>query len=339
MNISLKELTHLFAHPQEYALELDGEVVPLCTDGVKVRRSNSNIEFALIHNGEHYLLTLPMTIGYLQHCQITESAIERAATTLFTDYRLDRRSLLRGERYCVAKVVVQHLPSGAPFKEYLDRANRDQIREIYGAIALLEEQLSRVKATFTSLSPDDIVVGDDGLLYPFRYQKLKFCRATAQRWSGSLCRWIHGRYGVDPQEATTPSGCYYHRDFYEGHLYSGTLHEDRVVVEDPTGYGFVDGDNRSVIPSIYIWADRFREGRAEVQTSDGFGLIDTDGREVIPTIYESLAYNDDSGITAARKCGQWAYFSYCGEQLTPFTDEYPDEEITLERILRGGGGS
>lgn len=332
MNVSFKELTHLFAHPQEYALELDGETFPLCADEAKVRRSNSNIEVAFAHNGESYLLTLPMMTGYLQHCQITESAIERAATTLFTDYRLDRRSLLRGESYCVAKMVIQHLPSGAPLTEYLDRADRDQIRHIYGAVTLLVEQLNRVRATFTSLSPDDIVVGDDGLLYPFRYQRLKFCRPTAQRWSRSLRSWIHGRYGVDPEEVTMPSGGYYHRDLYEGHLYSGTLHEDRVVVEDPTGYGFVDGDNRAAIPSIYIWADRFREGRAEVQTSDGFGLIDTDGREVIPTIYDSLAYNDDSGITAARKGGRWAYFSYCGEQLTPFTDDYPDEEITLSTL-------
>lgn len=125
-------------------------------------------------------------------------------------------------------------------------------------------------------------------------------------------------------------------EYLAGHLYVGALHEDRAVVEDLTGFGYVDSDNNPVIESKYIWADRFREGRAEVESREGFGLIDTDGGVVIPAIYESLGYNPQSGVSTVRKEGRWAYFSYSGEQLTPFADEYLDEELPLDEILAMG---
>ncbi len=133
-----------------------------------------------------------------------------------------------------------------------------------------------------------------------------------------------------------PCGDVANHDMYGGHLYSSTPHEDRVAVEDVTGFGFVDGDNNPVIASIYRWVDDFREGRAEVESEEGFGIIDIDGGVVIPAVYESISYNADSGITAARRGGMWAYFSYVGVQLTPFVIDYPDEEITLDGVVALG---
>jgi peptidyl-prolyl cis-trans isomerase SurA len=55
------------------------------------------------------------------------------------------------------------------------------------------------------------------------------------------------------------------------------MHEGLAAVEHPTGWGFVDSDNRIVIEPKYEWVNDFREGRAEVQAAEGMGLIDKRG--------------------------------------------------------------
>ncbi|MFI3289962.1 MAG: WG repeat-containing protein [Rikenellaceae bacterium] len=341
MNISLKELTHLFAQPQNYAIEFEGGILPLYGDGVKMSRSNDNVEFLVERAQDRYLITIAMTTGYLDRCNLLESAIAKMGTTLFTPYKVERRRIsshsspianIRG------KMVIQTIPQGWLLSDHLKESTEEEIQNIFGTLRYLEEQLRNMQASFSTLCPEDIIVGDDGLLYPFRYQKLRF-NQTDGRGCDKLRAWIEESSGVkelpNAQPSAQPSARYLPQELFEGHLYTSTPHEDRVVVEDPTGFGYVDSSNRSVIPSVYLWADDFREGRAEVQTADGFGLIDTDGGVVIPAIYDSLGYNDESGITAVRKGDRWAYFSYCGERLTPFVDEYPNEDIRLDEIVKG----
>ncbi len=336
MNISLKDLTHLFAQPQNYAIEFRGGVLPLYGNGVKMSRSNDNVEFMVERSQDRYLITIAMTTGYLERCISLESAIAKMSTTLFTPYQVERRRIsshsspianIRG------KMVIQTLPQGWLLSDYLKRGNEEEIQSVYSALRYLEEQLQNMQASFTTLQPEDIIIGDDGLLYPFRYQKLRF-NQTDDRGCAKLRELIEQNYGVKELPSAPLCARYLPQELFEGHLYTGTLHEDRVVVEDPTGFGYVDSSNRSVIPSVYLWADDFREGRAEVQTADGFGLIDTDGGVVIAPIYDSLGYNADTGVTAVRKDNRWAYFSYRGERLTPFVDEYPNEDIRLEEITK-----
>ncbi|HBX90708.1 MAG TPA: hypothetical protein DEH06_05235, partial [Alistipes sp.] len=59
-----------------------------------------------------------------------------------------------------------------------------------------------------------------------------------------------------------------------GHRWVSRTFEGLVCVEDETGYGYVDTQNRPVIPARFRWAGDFREGRAEVETDEGMGLID-----------------------------------------------------------------
>ncbi len=335
MNLFFKEFVDLYAHPQNYTLEFDGSIIPLSGSEVGVRRSNNYIEFIVKHNGAKYLLTIAMTSGYLERCEAIESGIARMATTLFTPFTLHRCRISSAAGNFMAKVFVQPIPEGRSLVEYIDGCDEERVNELYGAIRYLEERLSNMRASFSTLLSDDVVVGDDGLIYPFRYHKLRFYHGDEPLMGCSALRnWLYNNSSIEESRSITPRLTYLNRELYEGHLYSGTPHEDRVVVEDTTGYGYVDSDNSPVIPSVYLWADDFREGRAEVQTAEGFGVIDTDGKVVIAPIYESIGYNDATGITRVRKDDLWAYFSYVGSQLTPFTDEYPDEDITMLDLIQ-----
>ncbi len=341
MDISIKGLTRLFAHPQSYTLELDGGGCPIVIRGCDVVRYNSYVELIVNQDDSTQLLiTIPMTSGAMERALSLENSISRVASTLFTSYRVGEVyiSSCQNVNECqLTKAIIQQIPQGELLSDFLEGASAEQIHEILGAAKLLDESLHSAKASFATLKPSGIVVGDDGLLYPFRYHKLTITSGDEPTIvGGSLVRWIEHMYGVNGASSVAPVNRYYDRDLCEGHLYLGSMHEDRMVVEDATGFGYVDGCNHPVIASNYIWVDAFREGRAEVEGEQGFGLIDTDGNEVIPTIYESLGYNHESGITAVRHGGKWAYFSYNGEQLTPFEVVYPDEDITLAAVLKFG---
>ena len=91
-----------------------------------------------------------------------------------------------------------------------------------------------------------------------------------------------------------------------------------MCVEDESGFGFVDLDNRPVIPSVYLWAGDFHEGRAEVQTAEGMGLIDRDGNHVLPPEYEIVEYDPATSTIRARRDGLWARFDYSGKQVSRF---------------------
>lgn len=327
MDLSLRELTNIFTNPELYSIRIGDEVISLGGEGVKVHRSNKYIEIL----SAKYIITIAMTVSFSRRCKALEKELSRVTTSLFTPYKVCWRRILSASREDIfADIVVQELPEGVLLSQYLECANEDEIREIYSTIDLLEESLDALQASFSALSTDDIIVGSDGLLYLFRYNNLHLKRQSSEE---SGCEQLRKLLPIDSSTHSAPSAKYQKRDHYTGHLSTDSFHEDRAVVEDPTGTGYVDSSNRSVIPSIYLSAESFAEGRAVVESHDGFGLINTDGEFILPAIYESMGYNADTGVTVARKDGKWAYFSYGGEQLTEFTEEYPDEDITLPQIL------
>ena len=90
---------------------------------------------------------------------------------------------------------------------------------------------------------------------------------------------------------------------FPGHLFVGEMSDQLVRVEDETGYGFVDTENRPVIAPQFVWAADFREGRAEVQTAQGMGPIDKRGHYVIEPRYEIVDYNPYTGCSRIRAKG------------------------------------
>ena len=108
------------------------------------------------------------------------------------------------------------------------------------------------------------------------------------------------------------------------------MSDQRVRVEDETGYGFVDTENRPVIAPQFVWAADFREGRAEVQTAQGMGLIDKRGHYVIEPRYEIVDYNPYTGCSRIRSEGLWALADYNGRIVGGFTPRYIEENEYVE---------
>ena len=63
-------------------------------------------------------------------------------------------------------------------------------------------------------------------------------------------------------------------------------------------YGFIDKNNKTVIPFQFDGADNFYDSIAIVKQKDKYGAIDRNGRIVIPVIYELLVWDFSSNITA-----------------------------------------
>lgn len=80
-------------------------------------------------------------------------------------------------------------------------------------------------------------------------------------------------------------------------------------------YGFIDIDNRTIIPFSYKYAGDFTDGLAPVQIGDKFGYIDTGNNLVIPARYRR-ANSFFSGLaTVENESGQYDYINKSGEIL------------------------
>ena len=96
-----------------------------------------------------------------------------------------------------------------------------------------------------------------------------------------------------------------------------------IAVEDNEGWGFVDSQNRYIIPPQYLWVNDFREGRTEVETAEGMGLIDKQGNYIIPPLYKIVDYNPHKGESMVFDGNGWSVFDYSGKQLCPFGEVEP----------------
>ncbi len=189
------------------------------------------------------------------------------------------------------------------------------------AIDALESELKRAGFVHRNLKPANLI-WSDGRFYPLRYHDAVIGTTEASDAddfealrqlvrSATSCTELH-----DATVEYTPT------PRISGHRWAGNPFEGLICVEDETGFGFVDLDNRPVIPSQFRWAGDFHEGRAEVQTAEGMGLIDREGRFVVPAIYEIVEYDPATSIVSVRQNGLWARFDYTGRRLTEFGTNY-----------------
>lgn len=107
-----------------------------------------------------------------------------------------------------------------------------------------------------------------------------------------------------------------------GHLYVRPMHEGLAAVEDESGWGFVDCENRVVIEPRYVWVGNFSEGRVEVENESGMGVIDTSGKAIVEPIYDSVEYDSRSGRTRAWSGEKCVVFDYEGHAIE--TEDIPN---------------
>ena len=248
------------------------------------------------------------------------------------DTIIPRLKILRDEmrfvdalgREATCDVLCEPLPKGEPFKDAVASiADDDEAAQLMDAVDELQARLLRAGVSHNNVREENIIVGDN-------YQL-------------SLVRWYYATDGVGGDEEAfdalrqkIASQCesmtlheadlslYQASVALEGHLSVRFMHEGLAAVEHPTGWGFVDSDNRIVIEPKYEWVNDFREGRAEVQTVDGMGLIDKRGEYVIPPCYKIVEFDTESGYSQVLGDEGWMTFNYEGERLEELEDSvYP----------------
>ncbi len=351
----LREISEIFTFPENFTIHLLDRSISLDSSNIVTRRSSDQIEFWIRGDGNSdsvELITLPMSVDRVERCRLLELHISSLKVDVMTPYSVECVKFSQTDnpsRSILTDIVIQRLPEGLTLAEWSvawgqRRENtlsiKPSIEEIYCAITLLDQTLRRLNIYFKGsrgISPDSIVVGEDGLLYPTHYANMRIGRHSGQRSECDILRqWLETMSGVkqDVGDGDNKKKRYPIRlaEPLAGHLSVGLLIEGRAMIEEPTGWGFVDADNRIVVAPYYRYITNFSEGRAVVQSERGWGLIDLNGVEIIPSIYESIGYNVATGISSVRQGDRWGYFSYMGEQLTPISIDYPNEDITHAEI-------
>lgn len=281
-----------------------------------LRRTTRFAEAEIEWRGAHYLLSLPLNPSALFHIERTATALRKINSPALTEYRILPHELHWQDasmQLQFSDLILQSIPSGG----FSDALHTEYGATLLAALDALESELRRAGFVHRNLKPSNLI-WSDGRLYPLRYHDAVIGPTEASDAadfealrqlvrSTTSCTELH-----EAPVAYTPTSR------IQGHLWAGNPFEGLICVEDETGFGFVDLDNRPVIPSQFVWAGDFHEGRAEVQTAEGMGLIDRTGHFILPAIYEIVEYDPVTSSIHARKNGLWAEFDYSGRQTTDF---------------------
>ena len=220
-------------------------------------------------------------------------------------------------RRCTCDVVTERLPQGRPLQDAVAAIFGDgDAAALIAAIDALERELRRADVSHNNLRAENILIDDEGTLYPIRWT---YATDGAGGDAGALqsLRAEIARAGAEAAIGEEES-CDRYGPAIEGAYGIGTLEEGLAPVETEHGWGFVDSEGRIAIEPRFRWAGGFSEGRAEVQTDTGMGLIDKRGRYVIEPRFDIVEYDPETGRSQVRRGSEWAVFDYSGRQTTPF---------------------
>ena len=277
-------------------------------------RTTRFAETEIIWKNERWRLAMPLSAEAAAHARRISAAVRRLNSDCLVSCRLLSGELrwqdVRGElRRC--DLLLEHIPAGYDFEEALRFVRRDTLLT---GLDALQAELRRIGFAHRNLRPGNRR-WSAGRFIPLRYYDARIGEGSDDEAFAALRRRIEEATGGEQVSAPldeTP------RLRFEGHRQVGPLCEELVCVEDESGYGYVDAENRPVIAARYLWAADFREGRAEVQTARGMGLIDRPGAEVIPARYDIVEYDAAQSLVYVREGERWARFDRQGRQLTEF---------------------
>lgn len=299
----------------------DARAIPGPEGLPRLMRTTRFAEAEIEWQGQRWLLSLPLLPSSIHTVEQTAARIGRLNSGWLNTYRIlpgEMRWLSPTGEELHCDLVLEHLPEGLSFEAALRREPTDRL---LAALDTLQEELRRLEFAHNNLRPRNLRwVGDRFL--PLRYHDAGFGHPENDVPFFKELRAEVLRHS-DPTRVPGTQTEYNPLCKLTGHRWTGQLSEGLVCVEDESGYGFVDADNRAVIPATFRWAGDFHEGRAEVETETGMGLIDREGRWVIPPLYEIIDYDPVESHVYARKEGLWAEFDYLGRQQSPFGERSP----------------
>lgn len=271
---------------------------------------------------------IPTTATSLEQCREVVRRLRRCCSEMFPLCEIKRV----GIDGCDSVVDALYYPivGGTPLVDRVAESLDDQeVVALYAAVELMDGELRRCRLVL-DIAPQHLIVGADGRLYPTSLETA----IEGVSDCAPLRAWLTDRCGEMPAEYSPVELERYDllREYRVGeYMVAGYPHEGRIkVCHDDGLYGFVDETGEVIVAPQYLSADDFRESRAVVETRNGYGVINLWGEEVIPTQYQDLSYNEDTGISCAKRNDMWQYISYSGEPLTEPSSDYPEEDFRGE---------
>lgn len=298
----------------------DARVVTDANGMPRLMRTTRFAEAEIEWHDRRWLVAMPLTPAALPRNERTASALRRLNTEWLAEYRIlpgeMRWQDLTGAEQ-TTDLVLQLLPAGREFAEALLTEERTTL---LAALDALQAALRELEFTHNNLKATNLR-WCQGRFIPLRYYDARIGEAEGRDNDAEAFEALRRRIAdaPGPQAVSDVAAPYDPLRHLAGHRWTSHVFEGLVCVEDETGlYGFVDTENRPVIPAQFVWAGDFHEGRAEVQTATGMGLIDRSGDYVIPPEYEIVDYDHASSVVHVRSDGRWALFDYLGRRLTEF---------------------
>lgn len=300
------------------------------TGGVVLSRTSRFAEAEIEWQSRKYLLCFPLSTASIFAVEQTAARLRYLRTPLLTEYTILRDEMTYTDdtgttRTC--DVVLHRLPEGRPLSVCAAEFDAESLRS---ALDKLEAGLSELDFSHNNLKPGNLYVTSDGRLIPVRYHFARFGEGHDAEGFERLRQFVREQGGKGQMLCDAEPSRYTTLPEFPGHLFVGEMSDQLVRVEDETGYGFVDTENRPVIAPQFVWAADLREGRAEVQTAQGMGLIDKRGHYVIEPRYEIVDYNPYTGCSRIRSEGLWALADYNGRIVGGFTPRYIEENEYVE---------
>lgn len=317
MTPTIRDFLEALALPHASFATLGALEPRLGSDGTPVVcRRTRFAEAEVTLDGGRYLLCCPITPEALPAAERTAHRMKHLRSDFLTPYRVVRNEMHFSDakgRAAHSAVVLHALPAGRTFDEAL--AGGCDPERLIEELTHMEEAFLASGFEHGNLREENLVVTPDGRLIAVRYHFAYEGRSDAAAFDAlrrlaEAC--LHGRQLCD-----CPSPTYrVSQPSFGRHKAVHGMSEALIRVEDETGEGFVDIDDRTVIEPHFEFVRDFREGRSEVKAASGMGLIDKRGLYVIEPYYEWVEFHPEWGATLAKtKEGRWILFNYAGERI------------------------
>ncbi len=313
----IKELIALYTMPQCERIVVAG--LELCGDdeSVDIHRTESALELLFdCHYGANSNPTniiIPITKEAMERLSEINTELIRLRAPFITQYQRNRAVVYRREKLTqplLCEAMVQQLPMGELLQRAALRAGARSAERLYAALDNLERAMAICGVRFDELNAEDIIVGSDGRLYPFRYDMIYFevddqdCVIAAEQpleECQELRREIERLSEHPPKQRLYPTEAKPYSntlsDIYGGYIYCREPREGLIAVEDLDGWGFVDEAHSVIIEPQYLSVSDFSVGIAVVQLTDSerYGVIDRQGNFLVEPLYALIEIDSESG--------------------------------------------
>ncbi|MFI3264540.1 MAG: WG repeat-containing protein [Rikenellaceae bacterium] len=338
MHVTITNFISALHAPSDYLQTLFEATIE---SGEKVSRTKDFADVFIEWHDKRYLISLPLSEQALRKAQTATVKLRTLRSKLLLDYRVLPRELnyvdSRGTLHN-ADLLLQEVPAGKLLYNCIKTMEAQPLNQ---AITRLESELKRLNLSLPNLKAENIIVAEDGQLYPIRlhYSTLNSeCSREIECLRSFVAETLHfdpeaieyinknrkstkknkGEYEVEDkeneeneenEENAIPQNALY------GYKSVGNPFEGMCVAENHEGYGYIGTDGQEIIPPKYLWAGDMREGRAEVETTEGMGLIDALGNYIIEPHYQIVDFDPNTGLSRVKQNDEWSTLDYQGRKI------------------------